>query len=108
MVVFLGDSKWRKRVRQLLEPEFLKAEIETGFDSEISFCCIFYYIVATRLYLVLNHIKVLEFFYPDGQEFFDTKGYYRCIICFIQNNTSKVNWNDRSEYYYYYGGNKFE
>jgi len=99
-MIFPGDYLWRTYKRHFGWKSIV-GELIAGVKSNIPLCCVVYYLVVFRLHLVFKSVKLLDFFYPDSDTFFNKEGYHRCILCSYRNSVAKVAWNGINEWQYY-------
>ena len=98
-----GDHAYPVVKRRAFSPRCIAAEFLGGWVSDIPVCCIAYYLLATRLYLLLNSCKIFSFCYFDDWDFFKHNDYHRCPICRFRKRMV-INrwdgWNDWTFHYY--------
>lgn len=102
-MIWPGDHEFLHVRIRAFTPRMIIAEFCGGWVSDIPLCCIIYYLLAMRLYLLLGSQKLLGFLYFDDWDFFERNDYHRCPICHFRNRTVVNRWDGwRGWTFYYY------
>lgn len=107
-MIWIGEWRSRSWPRHF-RWRFILGEIIGGLKSGIPICCVLYYIVVMRLYLLLKSFKVVEMLYGERNHICKDDAhnvfiYWRCPLCMLRGHIADVKWNGISEWTYIYEG----